>query len=56
MDEAKKVAAQSGYHIMSLNVDQENPRAQKLYVHKVYQTEKTMTIGDRSYDHMIKHI
>lgn len=42
---------------MSLNVDQENPCAQKLYLHKGYSTEKTMTMmGDRRYDHMIKHI
>ena len=37
-------------------VDKENPRAQKLYVHKGYEVEKSMTIGDRTYDHMIKHI
>lgn len=56
LDEAEVVAAKQGYHILSLNVDQENPRAQRLYEHKGYQTEKTMTIGDRTYDHMIKRI
>lgn len=56
LDAAEKVAAKQGYHILSLNVDQENPRAQRLYEHKGYQTEKTMTIGDRTYDHMIKRI
>lgn len=56
MDEAEKIAKDHGYNIISLNVDKENPRAQKLYVHKGYEVEKSMTIGDRTYDHMIKHI
>ena len=56
MDEAEKIAKDHGYKIISLNVDKENPRAQKLYDHKGYETEKSMTIGDRTYDHMIKHI
>lgn len=34
MDEAEEVAKQHGYKIISLNVDQENPRAQRLYEHK----------------------
>ena len=35
LDEAEVVAAKQGYHILSLNVDQENPRAQRLYSHKL---------------------
>lgn len=56
MDEAERVALKHGYHIISLNVDQENPRAQTLYEHKGYKVQKSMTIGDRIYDHMIKEI
>ena len=56
MDEAEQVALAHGYHIISLNVDKENPRAQVLYKHKGYKIEKSMTIGDRTYDHMIKKI
>ena len=56
MDEAEQVALAHGYHIISLNVDKENPRAQALYKHKGYEIEKSMTIGDRTYDHMIKKI
>lgn len=51
-----KIANERGYQIISLNVDQENPRAQKLYEHKGFVTTNTMTIGDRKYDHMIKKI
>lgn len=56
MDEAEQVALAHGYHIISLNVDKENPRAQALYKHKRYEVQKSMTIGDRTYDHMIKKI
>lgn len=56
LDLADTVAKKRGYHTVSLNVDQENPRAQKLYVHKGFVTTKTMTIGDRVYDHMVKKV
>lgn len=56
LDIAPKIAKDKGYNIISLNVDKENPRAQRLYVHKGFKTTKTMTIGDRSYDHMIKNV
>lgn len=56
LDEAEKIAVKKGYHLLSLNVDQENPRAQHLYLHKGFKTKKTMMIGDRQYDHMIKKI
>ena len=36
--------------------DKENPRAQQLYVHKGYKSKNEMTIGDRTYDHMVKEI
>lgn len=56
LDFAQKIAVGHGYHRLSLNVDQENPRAQRLYVHKGFVTQKTMTIGDRLYDHMVKEV
>lgn len=56
LDEAEKVAIQKSYHLLSLNVDQENPRAQQLYLHKGFETQNTMTIGTRQYDHMIKKL
>ena len=56
LDIAPKIAKDRGYSIISLNVDKENPRAQKLYAYKGFKTTKSMTIGDRVYDHMIKEI
>lgn len=56
MDFAEKIAQNKGYKLISLNVDKENPRAQQLYVHKGYKSKNEMTIGDRTYDHMVKEI
>ncbi|KRL90313.1 GNAT family N-acetyltransferase [Lactobacillus kalixensis] len=56
MDTAVEIAKKYGYSKISLNVDKENPRAQKLYEHKGYKTTNSMTIGDRTYDHMVKEI
>lgn len=56
LDEAEEIAIQKGYHLLSLNVDQENSRAQQLYLHKGFKTKNTMTIGNRQYDHMIKKL
>ncbi len=56
LDLAEKVAKKRGYHKLSLNVDKENPRAQSLYEHKGFKATNSMTIGDRTYDHMIKEI
>lgn len=56
MDLAPQVAKKKGYKLVSLNVDKENPRAQRLYEHKGYKITKTMTIGDRIYDHMVKEV
>ncbi|RVU69845.1 MULTISPECIES: GNAT family N-acetyltransferase [Lactobacillus] len=56
LDYAPQIAKQNGYDRLSLNVDKENPRAQRLYWYKGFETTKTMTIGDRIYDHMIKKI
>lgn len=56
LDLATKIAKQHGYHKLSLNVDKENPRAQRLYEHKGFKTTNSMTIGDRTYDHMIKTV
>ena len=56
LDYAFKIAEQKKFNKISLNVDKENPRAQKLYVHKGFKTVDEMTIGDRNYDHMIKKV
>ncbi|HBG90716.1 GNAT family N-acetyltransferase [Lactobacillus acetotolerans] len=56
LDYAFKIAEQKRFNKVSLNVDKENPRAQKLYVHKGFKTVDKMTIGDRNYDHMIKKV
>lgn len=53
---ADEEAVRHGYHKVSLNVDKENPRAQRLYEYKGFKTESTMTIGDRIYDHMVKEV
>lgn len=56
IDLAPKMARERGYKLVSLNVDKENPRAQRLYDHKGYRTVKEMTIGDRVYDHMVREV
>lgn len=56
MEIAPKLAKKYGYKKVSLNVDKENPRAQRLYVHKGFVTTNSMTIGDRVYDHMVKAV
>ena len=56
LDVAPKIAKKHGFSVVSLNVDKENPRAQRLYVHKGFETTHTMTIGDRVYDHMVKRV
>lgn len=56
MEIAPKLAKKHGYKKVSLNVDKENPRAQRLYVHKGFVTTNSMTIGDRVYDHMVKSV
>lgn len=56
LDYSVIVGQKKGYHKLSLNVDKENPRAQRLYEHKGFVTTNSMTIGDRVYDHMIKEI
>ncbi|WP_276804795.1 GNAT family N-acetyltransferase [Lactobacillus hominis] len=53
---APKVAKKKNYKVVSLNVDQDNPRAQRLYEYKGFETVSTMKIGDRKYDHMIKRV
>ena len=56
LDVAPKIAKKHGFSVVSLNVDKENPRAQRLYVHKGFETTHAMTIGDRVYDHMVKRV
>lgn len=56
LDLAPQIANKNGYHLLSLNVDKENPRAQRLYLHKGFTTTKEMKIGNRIYDHMIKKV
>ncbi|WP_297818309.1 GNAT family N-acetyltransferase [uncultured Lactobacillus sp.] len=53
---APQVAKKHGYNVISLNVDQDNPRAQRLYEYKGFETVSTMQIGERKYDHMIKRV
>ena len=53
---APGIARQNGYKKISLNVDQDNPRAARLYDYMGFKTTSTMTIGDRMYDHMIKKL
>ncbi|WP_278415512.1 GNAT family N-acetyltransferase [Lactobacillus taiwanensis] len=53
---APEIAKQNGYKKVSLNVDQDNPRAARLYDYIGFKTTSTMTIGDRIYDHMIKKV
>lgn len=56
MEFSEGYAKKKGYKKLSLNVDKENPRAQRLYEYKGFKTTKSMTIGDRVYDHMIKEL
>lgn len=56
LDFACAYGRKQGFSRVSLNVDKENPRAQRLYVHKGFKTVRSMTIGDRVYDHMLKKI
>ena len=56
LDVAPKIAKKHGFSVVSLNVDKENPRAQRLYVHKGFETTHAMTIGNRVYDHMVKRV
>ncbi|MDF7638631.1 GNAT family N-acetyltransferase [Lactobacillus sp. ESL0791] len=56
LDYGFAVAKSRGFHRVSLNVDQENPRAQRLYVHKGFAPVSEMTIGARVYQHMVKEV
>ena len=53
---APEIARQNGYKKISLNVDQDNPRAARLYDYVGFKTTSTMTIGDRMYNHMVKKV
>ncbi|MFD1484551.1 GNAT family N-acetyltransferase [Lacticaseibacillus baoqingensis] len=43
-----------GEHLLSLNVDQVNPRAEKLYRRVGYQKHGELMIGSHRYNHMLK--
>ncbi|CAH0419318.1 GNAT family N-acetyltransferase [Periweissella ghanensis] len=48
------LAHAEGFTKISLNVDNENPRAEKLYLKQAFVTEKQIMIGDHKYKHMVK--
>ncbi|CAH0416305.1 GNAT family N-acetyltransferase [Periweissella fabaria] len=54
MAASETIAKQQGFLNISLNVDNENPRAEKLYQLQGYQTEKEILIGQHAYKHMLK--
>lgn len=56
LDYAAKLGQERGFKKMSLNVDLDNPRAARLYRHLAFKIIGQMTIGDRTYAHMVKAI
>lgn len=44
------------YQVVSLNVDLENPNAEKLYKKMGFEVDDEMMIGDHRYHHMIKRL
>lgn len=53
---ADELGRQRGFKKISLNVDLDNPRSARLYEHLGFRTTGKMTIGDRTYAHMVKAI
>lgn len=47
---------QRGETCLSLNVDQTNPKAERLYRRQEYQLQSELMIGSHRYNHMIKNI
>ena len=52
----EKLTKQRGETLLSLNVDQANPRAEQLYKKMGYTKNGELMIGDHRYNHMIKAI
>ncbi len=51
-----KIVAKRGEHLLSLNVDQVNPRAQHLYRREGFKKNGELMIGSHRYNHMIKSV
>ncbi len=56
MQAAEQRAWQHQHKKLSLNVDEENERAYRLYQHLGYQTEKIVYLYGHPYQHMLKHL
>lgn len=56
LDAAEILALDDGCHIIGLNVDESNPRAQKLYERIGYHEVQNITISGHQYHHMQKEI
>lgn len=50
------IAKKKGFKKVSLNVDFDNPRAEKLYAKLGFKTSEVITIGNHKYHHMIKEL
>lgn len=56
LEEALQVAKKSGEKWISLNVDQMNPKAQRLYEKKGFKKVTELTLSGHMYNHMQKRI
>lgn len=56
LHEIEPLVQQKGVHLLSLNVDQVNPRAQQLYERVGYHKNGELMIGSHRYNHMVKTI
>lgn len=54
--EVEKLAKSKGFHQLSLNVAEDNPRAKKLYTRLGYKKDKVIEITGHEYDYMIKTV
>ncbi|MFD0051000.1 GNAT family N-acetyltransferase [Actinomycetes bacterium NPDC127524] len=52
--ESEKLAKEKGYKTISLNVEENNIRARKLYSRLGYTASKVITINHHSYEYMVK--
>lgn len=56
MQAAYRKAEKKGIPVVGLNVDQDNPKAQKLYKRQGFEKTGEIVLADRRYDHMQKVI
>lgn len=56
LDALPEIAKRDGKTTISLNVDQENPSAKKLYKRKGFEKVGEMTLSGHLYDHMHKNV